>query len=122
MSGFRELVAWQKAMEVVEETYRLTENLPRKETYGLTDQMRRAAVSVASNIAEGSGRGGRKEFIQFLKIARGSIRELETQIEVCIRVKYIERNQAETLFERLDHTGRLISKLIQTLSPSNESN
>ena len=79
-SSYRDLVVWQKSMELTEEIYRLVKTLPREETYGLSDQMRRAAVSVPSNIAEGHGRNSEKEFIRFLCMAKGSVFELETQI------------------------------------------
>lgn len=80
-SDFRELKVWQKAMELTVEIYSIVKLLPREETYALSDQMRRAAVSVPSNIAEGQGRETMKEFIRFLSVARGSLRELSTQLE-----------------------------------------
>ena len=79
-SSYRDLVVWQKSMELTEEIYRLVKTLPREETYGLSDQMRRAVVAVPSNIAEGHGRNSEKEFIRFLCMAKGSVFELETQI------------------------------------------
>lgn len=82
MKGHRDLVAWQKGMRLVKDVYRVTRNFPREEVYGLTNQLRRAAVSVPSNLAEGHGRLSRKEFRQFIGCARGSLLELETQLEL----------------------------------------
>ncbi len=77
--SYRDLIVWQKAIAMVTDIYRATQNFPRQETYGLTSQIRRSAVSVASNIAEGQGRLSRREFRQFLGVARGSLVEMETQ-------------------------------------------
>ena len=83
---FKNLLVWQKAMDLVEESYQLIKLLPPYEKFSLSEQMRRAAVSIASNIAEGAGRKTKNDFIQFLSIARGSKYELETQILICIRL------------------------------------
>lgn len=77
--NYRDLIVWQRAMDLVEAVYRLTRSFPKEEQYGLTIQMKRAAVSVPSNIAEGQGRGNGKEFSYFLRISYGSLREIETQ-------------------------------------------
>ncbi|GAB1255709.1 hypothetical protein NBRC116494_02110 [Aurantivibrio plasticivorans] len=87
------LEVWQDAMDLVTRTYQLTASLPPTEKYGLTSQMRRAAVSIPSNIAEGSARGSTKEFLRFLGIARGSIVELETQLQISNRLSYVEQLQ-----------------------------
>lgn len=89
MGGHRDLVAWQKAMELVLEVYRITGSFPKHELYGLVSQLRRAAVSIASNIAEGYGRNSPKELHQFLGMSRGSLAEVETQIEIATRLGYI---------------------------------
>jgi four helix bundle protein len=89
--SYRELIAWQKAIDVVAEVYRLTKNFPKDEMYGLTNQIRRAAVSVPSNIAEGQGRLSRGEFRHFLGQARGSVFELQTQITIAERLEYLPR-------------------------------
>src|SRR5262245_61505237 len=94
---YRELIAWQKAMDLVEAVYFDTECFPRREVFGLTNQMRRAAVSIACNIAEGQGRGSTGEFLHFLAIARGSAQELETQILIAQRLKYIEAERVNCL-------------------------
>ena len=90
-----DLIVWQKAMDLTTEIYRLIKFLPREETYALSDQMRRAAVSIPSNIAEGHGRNSNKEFANFLSIARGSLTELRTQIQICHRLKYFSEAESE---------------------------
>lgn len=83
IASFKELNVWKKSIDLASKIYSLTNNFPKEETYGLSSQMKRASVSVASNIAEGSIRGSRKEFAHFLRIASGSIAELQTQVEIC---------------------------------------
>lgn len=92
---YRDLIVWQKSMDMVEELYKLIKFLPKEETYVLSDQMRRAAVSVPSNIAEGYARNSSKEYVQFLSIAKGSCVELETQLELAVRLRYFGREKAE---------------------------
>lgn len=89
MGGYRDLVVWQKAMELVTELYRATANFPNHELYGLTDQIRRAAVSVPSNLAEGHGRMSRREVRQLIGQARGSLLEVETQLEIARNLGYL---------------------------------
>ena len=89
--SFRDLVAWQRAMTLVTQVYRATDTFPRREIYGLTNQVRRSAVSVASNIAEGKGRLSKREYVQFLSRARGSLCELETQLEIAVNLGYVAR-------------------------------
>ncbi len=104
MATYRDLLVWQKAMSLVIEVYKLSGLLPPEEKYGLSDQMKRAAVSIPSNIAEGQGRDSRNEFIRFLSIAQGSRAELETQLEICVQLNYIPKENlktAETLSEEL---------------------
>lgn len=84
INSFKDLIVWQKSMDLVESIYRITEKLPSKEQFGLISQMRRAAVSIPSNIAEGYGRQSKGSYTQFLSISRGSLLELETQTELCI--------------------------------------
>ena len=88
ISSYKDLVVWKKAVELAVATYQLTDKFPKEEVYGLTSQMRRAGVSVASNIAEGSIRGSKKDFCHFLRIASGSIAELETQVEISKRLPF----------------------------------
>jgi len=113
----RDLVAWQVAIDLVEGVYRLTEGFPSEERFGLATQLRRAAVSVPSNIAEGAGRIGEKEFVRFLGIARGSLSEVETQLHIARRLGYINAsNDVDALISRLfgliggliNHTNRKI--------------
>ena len=115
MASYRELRVWQKAIDLVIETYRLCALLPKTEIYGLSDQMRRAAVSIPSNIAEGQARNSEKDFIHFLYIAQGSRAELETQVEICVRLNYFSKEQIR-IFENLSsETGKMIRMLINAL-------
>ena len=115
MASYKELIVWQKAVDLVIETYKLCRILPKEETYGLSDQMRRAAVSIPSNIAEGQARKNKKEFIHFLYIAKGSLAELLTQLEICIRLGYISRDQAAAAEGSSEEIGRMITNLIKNL-------
>lgn len=92
-SSYQNFKVWQKAIELVEMVYRLTKDFPKEEIYGITNQIRRAAVSIPSNIAEGSQRGSDKDFDYFLRIARGSSAELETQLLIVDRLKYIKNHK-----------------------------
>ena len=105
----KDLIAWQKAMGLVLNVYKCTKHFPREETYGLVSQMRRAAVSIPSNIAEGRGRFTGKEMSQFLINARGSLLELETQIEIARALEYIAKQEAENLTEQSAEVGRLLN-------------
>ena len=113
---FQDLIVWQKSMELVDEIYHLTRLLPRDEIYSLSNQMRRAAISVPSNIAEGHGRQTDKEFKQFLSIGRGSLYELETQIYICIRQNYFPEEQANTALNLCRETGKMLTKLLTSSS------
>jgi len=116
MTTYRDLIAWQKSMELVEVVYTLSKEFPKEELYGLTSQIRRAAVSVPSNIAEGHGRGTPAEFAHFLSIAYGSLRELETQLIIAQRLKYIKIHQPA--FDLCEETGRLLNGLKKSLKSS----
>jgi four helix bundle protein len=118
MESYQELKVWQKAREVVVEIYRITKEFPRDEIYGLVSQMRRAAVSVPSNIAEGWGRTSTKDYIRFLKIARGSILELETQIIISCDLEYINEEIKDKLINGVGETGKMINGLIKSLNPN----
>jgi four helix bundle protein len=113
--NYRDLVAWQKAMDLVEGVYRVSKEFPREEVYGLTSQVRRAAVSVPSNIAEGEGRGADKEFAQFLRIAHGSLREVETQLMIAERLDYIDCEMTKPLLELSSEVGRVVTGLLRSL-------
>lgn len=95
----KDLIVWQKAMDLVEEVYKLTDTMPKTELYGLTSQIRRSAISIPSNIAEGAARNHNKEFVQFLYVALGSIAELETQLLLAERLKFISIAPIDNLSE-----------------------
>lgn len=118
LSDYKQLRVWQKAMDLTLEIYKLVKLLPKEETYALSDQMRRAVVSIPSNIAEGQGRNSDKEFVNFLSIARGSLWELETQIEICERLGYIDNVTKSNTFIITAE----ISKMLNALSNSLKSN
>ena len=113
--NYRDLRVWRRAMELVELVYTATRTWPKEETYGLTGQIRRAAVSVPSNIAEGQGRTSTKEFLQHLSIARGSLFEVETQALVAQRLGYLSPDTAERLLATAGEVSRMISRLSQSL-------
>ena len=94
------------------EVYDLIKKLPKEEIYGLSDQMRRAVVSIPSNIAEGQGRQTEKEFKQFLSIAKGSVFEVETQLLICVRIGYLSQEQIQNALSLCDEIGRMLTKLI----------
>ncbi len=119
MSGYQDLVAGQKAMNVVEQVYRVTDSFPQREMYGLTSQMRRAAVSVPSNIAEGQAHYSNPEFCRFLRLARGSLAELETQLIIAERLRYADGETAKCLLSHVDEVSRIISGLISSLQVEN---
>ncbi len=113
---YKELVVWQKSMELVIEIYKLVRLLPREETYALSDQMRRAAVSIPSNIAEGFSRKSNKELLQFFYVARGSRSELETQILIAINLGYFDRNTAAHAMNLCLEIGKLLNAFISRKS------
>ncbi|GAB6395101.1 MAG: four helix bundle protein [Bacteroidales bacterium] len=112
---FKQLTVWQEAMTLVEMIYRETGNYPKAENYGLTSQTRRAAVSVPANIAEGFGRQGRAEYLNFLSIAHGSLTELETHLLIAQRIGYLSNQTLEPLQKQLDSVGRLLNALRKAL-------
>jgi four helix bundle protein len=107
----RDLLVWQKAMDVVEGVYHLSETLPRTETYRLVDQMCRAAVSIPANIAEGYGRGTSGDYSRFLAIARGSASETEIHLMLAIRLGYLTQQQAEGVMELLTEVSKMLTTL-----------
>jgi four helix bundle protein len=113
--SFHELKAWQLGMEVAEQIYRLTADFPKSEIYGLSSQMRRSAVSIPSNIAEGQGRDSTKEFLHFLAIAFGSICELETQLLLANRFSYLSDNDLQTVLSTLTATSKTTRGLQKSL-------
>ena len=117
---YRDLVVWQYAIELAVACYAATKSLPREEVYGLTSQIRRAAASVPANIAEGYGRDGRASFIQFLRIAQGSLKELETHVILAGRLDYLSIPTSEPLLGKADETGRMLRSLIRSLQRKDE--
>ena len=115
LKHYQQLIAWQKAIALVTEVYSATKSFPRDEIYGLTSQIRRAAVSVPSNIAEGQGRATRGEFVQFLGYARGSLCEVETQIVIAANLHYIAPDIRDMLSDRITELGRILNGLIASL-------
>ncbi|MBQ9487934.1 MAG: four helix bundle protein [Selenomonadaceae bacterium] len=113
--NYRDLNVWKKSMDLVVEIYNLVKLFPKYETYGLSDQMRRAAVSIPSNIAEGQGRNSTAEFVRFLNIARGSCAELDTQLEVCIRLEYVNKSDISKVIELCQIVGKMLSAMISKL-------
>lgn len=117
--SYKELIVWQKSMKLAEKVYLLVKALPREETYALSDQIRRAAVSIPSNIAEGHARQSQKEFLQFLCIARGSRAELETQLLLAQRLGYfcaVPQDLLESTMDLLDEISRMLYTLTSRLS------
>ena len=116
-SDFRELKVWQKAMDLTVEIYSIVKLLPQEENFALSSQMRRAAVSIPSNIAEGQGRESMKEFIRFLSVARGSNRELFTQLEICERVQYLTEENTVRAKELIEEIDKMLNALSKSLIP-----
>jgi four helix bundle protein len=111
-TDYKQLAAWQRGMDLVKEVYGCTRSFPREELFGLSSQMRRAAVSVPSNIAEGKGRYSQKELIQFLYKARGSLMELETQICIAHDLAYIDDDTSQTMSRKTLEVARILNGLI----------
>ena len=116
MQNHKELIVWQKAIDLVAEVYKLVKMLPKEETYALSDQMRRAVVSIPSNIAEGFGRNSTREYVHFLRIARGSCFELDTQIIACVKIAYLSENETKLSSELLNEIIKMLSSMIKKLS------
>ena len=115
ISTFRDLIVWQKGIELVKEVYKATRNFPQEELYGLTSQMRRAAVSIPSNIAEGFRKRFDKEQKQFFTIAQGSSAELETQIVIAKQLNYITEPTEQTLIDLLTQISRMLTTMYKQL-------
>ena len=106
---YQELIVWQKAMDLVLLVYGATSGFPQKEVFGLTNQLRRAAVSIPSNIAEGQGRKTTRDFVHYLSISNGSLQELETQVILASRLNYIDEVQQTEILDRSAEVGRLLT-------------
>jgi len=115
INSYRDLLVWQKSMQMVVSIYELTKELPSDERYGLTAQIRKAAVSVPSNIAEGWGRFNLGNYIQFLRIAHGSLCETETQLTLCVMLGYIKDEKTTTQKIKMEEIGKMLRSLIKKL-------
>ena len=115
---YQELIVWQKAMDLVESVYKASQTFPREEVYALTSQIRRAAVSIASNIAEGQGRRTTSDFLRHLSIAYGSLLETETQLLIAKRLRYLGDTNLEEVMKQTAEVGRLLNGLMASLSQS----
>ncbi len=113
--NYRDLLVWQKSMDLVEEVYRVTSTFPKYETYGLSSQVQRAAVSIPANIAEGHDRDSTKEFLRHLAIAVGSLAELETLITISLRLRYADRSLHDSLQTACQSIGRMLRNLQRSL-------
>ena len=114
--SYKDLIAWQKSMELVTAVYRETTSFPKNELFGLTSQLRRAAVSIPSNIAEGQGRLSEKEFRHFLGQARGSLMEVETQLQIAENLGYLGKEPKRILTEACAEVGRILNGLLASVS------
>jgi four helix bundle protein len=115
--SYRDLLVWQKSMALVKAIYHETRSFPKEELYGLSSQMRRAAVSVPCNIAEGQGRMSKKEFKQFLALSRGSVLELETQLQIAADLGFLGADNAQQLISKTEELLRMLNGLMGSLAP-----
>ena len=115
IESYRDLLVWQKAVDLAVATYRATKDYPREEIYGLTSQTRRAAASVAANIAEGYGRDSAGAYVQFLKTAQGSLKEFETHIIIASRVGILAPEHAQSMLLYAEEVGRMLRSLIRSI-------
>ena len=112
IQNYKDLIVWQKAMDLTTEVYRLTKKLPKDELYGLINQMRRATVSIPSNIAEGNARFSTKEYLRFLSIARGSKAEVETQLLLCVKLGYLQQSETDNALGLCMEIGKILNTMI----------
>jgi four helix bundle protein len=113
--SYRDLMVWQFGISLVCQVYEVTSSFPKAEIYGLTSQAQRAAVSVPSNIAEGHARGTSREFLHFLTISLGSLAELETQLTIAHKLKYVDNTQLNPLLSKCDELGKMLRSLQKSL-------
>jgi len=113
--NFKDLIVWQKSMDLAAAVYKLIRELPREELYTLSDQMRSAVISIPSNIAEGQQRTSDKEFKHFLSVAKGSLGEIETQLLLCVRLEYLTSEQIKQPLELCTETGKMLNGLINSI-------
>lgn len=122
MGNFKELIVWQKSVSFVTEIYKMTEKFPNNEIFGLTSQIRRASISVPSNISEGHSRRSSLDYLQFLKISRGSLAEVETQILISKNLGYISEEIYENFEEKITEISKMLNALITSISNSQTQN
>jgi len=115
IKSYKDLQIWQRSMDLVEKIYRITGKLPNSEQWGLSSQMRRAAVSVPSNIAEGYGRQATGEYRHHLSIARASLLELETQVLLCHRLGFLDESEVNSLIDEIEEISKMIASLISKI-------
>src|SRR5262245_22855589 len=113
--NYKDLIVWQKAMEFVKNCYELSETFPAREIYGLSQQLRKAAVSIPSNIAEGNGRESGKDYVYFLNVSRGSLKEAETQLIIAELLGFINASQLEVVLQKAGEIGFMLNNLIRSL-------
>lgn len=116
ISSYKDLLVWQKAITLVKETYILTKELPEEEKFGLVSQMRRCSVSIASNIAEGWGRNSTKSYLQFLRITRGSLFELETQLIICKELTFVSSETYNKINNLIVEESKMLNALIKAIN------
>jgi four helix bundle protein len=114
MNGYRDLIAWQKAMSLAEAIYQATAGFPREEQFGVVSQLRRAGASIPSNIAEGYGRSSKADFARFLRIALGSTREVEMQIILAGRLQFSDRDSLKQLLHQAEEVGKILNGLLRS--------
>jgi four helix bundle protein len=115
VNSYRDLLVWQRGIDLVEHVYQISKTFPDHERFGLTSQVRRAAVSVPSNVAEGWGLGSRKQYLHHLDMARGSLYEVETQMTIAWRLGYVDATGHETLLAQTDELGRVLFGLMRSI-------
>ena len=115
MENYKDLIVWKRSMELVGAAYRVAALLLREETFALSDQLRRSAVSIPSNIAEGYGRNSTKDYARFLSVARGSRYELETQLLLCVQLGYVQQKDIETAIQLGEEVGKMLNVIIAKL-------
>ena len=115
IQSYKDLEVWKMSIEFVKEIYLITKQFPKEEQFGLVQQLKRAAISIPCNIAEGKMRGHRKEYIQFLYISLGSCGEVSTQLFIALELNYIDENTYNQLSAKIDHISRMIRNLIKSL-------
>ncbi len=123
VKSYKDLLIWQKGIELTEKVYQLVKSFPNQELYALTSQIKRCTISIPSNIAEGYGRKSTKNYIQFLRISRGSLFELETQLIIANKLNYItDKEIADTIFNLIEEEGKMLNSFIKKLDIDSKIN